>query len=84
MRLLHFGLIVLIFLIENATSDNSLQKFTDTTHELIGYCAPYHGKVCKAYITSGQVWYSNVSVQLNYLTFVYTSIDSCHLTLSYE
>jgi len=23
-----------------------------------GYCAPYNGKICKSYITSGQVWYS--------------------------
>lgn len=40
----------------------TLTKFSDTTHELIGYCAPYHGTVCKSFITSNQVWYSNVSV----------------------
>lgn len=39
-----------------------LTKYSDSTHELIGYCAPYHGKVCKSFITSSQVWYSNVSV----------------------
>lgn len=40
----------------------TLTKYSDSTHELIGYCAPYHGKVCKSFITSSQVWYSNVSV----------------------
>lgn len=42
----------------------TLTKYSDSTHELIGYCAPYHGKVCKSFITSSQVWYSNVSVFL--------------------
>lgn len=27
----------------------------------IGYCAPYHGKVCKSFTTSTQVWYNKVS-----------------------
>lgn len=27
----------------------------------VGYCAPYHGKVCKSFITSTQVWYNKVS-----------------------
>lgn len=40
----------------------TLTKYSDSTHELIGYCAPYHGKVCKSFITASQVWYSNVSV----------------------
>lgn len=40
----------------------TLTKYSDSTHELIGYCAPYHGRVCKSFITSSQVWYSNVSV----------------------
>lgn len=46
-----------------AAMSATLTKFSDSTHELIGYCAPYHGKVCKSFITSSQVWYSNVSVR---------------------
>lgn len=47
-----------------------LTEFSDTTHELIGYCAPYHGKVCRSFITSAQVWYSNVSVTgFNFVLF---------------
>lgn len=30
---------------------------------VVGYCAPYHGKVCKSFITSTQVWYNKVSQQ---------------------
>lgn len=65
-----FGCVILICLITNVASDDNLPKFSDTTHELIGYCVPYHGKVCKSYITYDQVWYSNVSV---------VSIIKCHL-----
>lgn len=52
----------------------TLTKFSDTTHELIGYCAPYHGSVCKSFITSNQVWYSNVSVVclLNFVLFCFS------------
>lgn len=25
--------------------------------EELGYCAPYNGKICKSYISGGQVWY---------------------------
>lgn len=57
----HLRVTFLIFLLKIATSHANLPEFSDTTHELIGYCAPYHGKVCKSYITSPQVWYSNVS-----------------------
>lgn len=32
---------------------------------LLDYCAPYNGKICKSFITTGQVWYSNVSMQTN-------------------
>lgn len=52
----------------SAAVSDTLSKFSDSTHELIGYCAPYHGKVCKSFITSSQVWYSNVS-----------AIDTSHL-----
>lgn len=58
---LHFGIVLVILLIKNVESDDNLPKFSDTTYELIGYCVPYHGKVCKSYITYDQVWYSNVS-----------------------
>lgn len=57
----HLRVTFLIFLLKIATGHANLPEFSDTTHELIGYCAPYHGKVCKSYITSPQVWYSNVS-----------------------
>lgn len=57
----HLRVTFLIFLLEIATGHANLPEFSDNTHELIGYCAPYHGKVCKSYITSPQVWYSNVS-----------------------
>lgn len=30
----------------------------DDFHLEEGYCAPYNGKVCKSFISSGQVWYS--------------------------
>lgn len=61
-RFLFIILVVLVLLIENIQTDPDLPKFSDTAHELIGYCAPYHGKVCKSFITSTQVWYSNVSI----------------------
>lgn len=55
---------VLILFVSHIKSDDNLPKFSDTTHELIGYCVPYHGKICSSYITYDQVWYSNVSVDL--------------------
>lgn len=58
--ILRFRIILLIVLINVSRGDAELPKLTGT-HELIGYCAPYHGKVCKSYIKSNQVWYSNVS-----------------------
>lgn len=33
---------------------------TAKNEHTVGYCAPYHGKVCKSYITSTQVWYNKV------------------------
>lgn len=51
--------VLLILLLKIVAGDTNLPDFSD---ELIGYCAPYHGKVCKSYITSPQVWYSNVSL----------------------
>lgn len=62
-KLRDFGVVLLILLIKNVESDDNLPKFSDTHHELIGYCVPYHGKVCKSYITYDQVWYSNVSTK---------------------
>lgn len=60
--MLHFILIILIFRVKVFICEtNQHTKYHVDTSELIGYCAPYHGKVCKSYITTGQVWYSNVS-----------------------
>lgn len=55
--------VLLIISLQIVSSHTELAEFSDSTHELIGYCAPYHGKVCKSYITSPQVWYSNVGFQ---------------------
>lgn len=30
----------------------------ENVHYEEGYCAPYNGKICKSFISSGQVWYS--------------------------
>lgn len=62
-----FAPILLFTSIGNILCDNHLAKLSDASAELIGYCAPYHGKVCKSYITTGQVWYSNVSVPDSYI-----------------
>lgn len=45
-----------------AVCETDLLNYHVDSGELIGYCAPYHGKVCKSYIKSSQVWYSNVSL----------------------
>lgn len=41
--------------------DIGLWTVSAATGNEIGYCAPYHGKVCKSFITSTQVWYNKVS-----------------------
>lgn len=45
-----------IIIIKLSSSSSSMIKENNDNEE--GYCAPYNGKVCKSFITSGQVWYS--------------------------
>lgn len=45
--------------INHNNNNQNIQNNNDNNEDYgeSGYCAPYNGKVCKAYI-SGQVWYS--------------------------
>lgn len=42
----------------------------------IGYCAPYHGKVCKSFTTSTQVWYNKVSKRSLRIAILVTKVFS--------
>lgn len=55
-------LFVLMACVRYSVCNTDLLNYHVDSGELIGYCAPYHGKVCKSYIKSSQVWYSNVSL----------------------
>lgn len=48
--------VLIIFIRLNTSSCSSALKDNYDNEE--GYCAPYNGKVCKSFITGGQVWYS--------------------------
>ena len=53
--------IILVNSLICVTTPNLLVESTssyDRGEEEEGYCAPYNGKVCKAFINSRQVWYS--------------------------
>lgn len=58
--LLRFALLSLSIYMEKSICYGHLADLSDKTNDLIGYCAPYHGKVCKSYVSYSQVWYSNV------------------------
>lgn len=64
--------ILLVICFDYTECDAHLSKSNDGTTELIGYCAPYHGKVCKSYITTGQVWYSNVRIIYLFIHFYFS------------
>lgn len=57
----HFGLLISTIFMGDVVGDAFSPNYSDKTNELIGYCAPYHGTVCKSFVSSSQVWYSNVS-----------------------
>lgn len=66
--LLRFALVFFLLIrMDKTICYGHLLDSSNKTNDLIGYCAPYHGKVCKSFVSYDQVWYSNVcySIQVS-------------------